>query len=206
MPEARYFTGIPCSAGHVTQRYTSNRRCCACQAEAVRRNRTNNPARAKELQKKHGRLSYAKHRESRLAENSAYRCANREKIRQSRKATYERTKAKRISYNVAYGLRNPEKTLAWRRKYESSHPEKKRQRRRTYQARKVGSMPVWANLAAIESVYVEAKRLTEMTGIVHHVDHIIPLAGRNVCGLHVEYNLQAIPWIDNLRKGRRLTA
>jgi 5-methylcytosine-specific restriction endonuclease McrA len=59
-------------------------------------------------------------------------------------------------------------------------------------------------LGRIAAVYAEAKRLTEETGIPHHVDHIIPLQGRDVSGLHVPWNLQVITGSDNSRKGNRL--
>ena len=54
--------------------------------------------------------------------------------------------------------------------------------------------------------YEEARRLTEETGIVHHVDHIIPINHPLICGLHVETNLQVLPAAENSRKGNRLTA
>lgn len=65
-------------------------------------------------------------------------------------------------------------------------------------------MPPWANPKAIRAVYAEAKRLTDATGIPHHVDHIIPLQGELVSGLHVETNLRAIPAVDNLRKHNKV--
>lgn len=61
-------------------------------------------------------------------------------------------------------------------------------------------LPPWANIDAIRAIYKEAKRQTKETGIPHQVDHIIPLRGRNVCGLHVESNLQIITKNENLKK------
>lgn len=63
--------------------------------------------------------------------------------------------------------------------------------------------PSWADHDAILAVYVEARRLTQETGTLHHVDHEIPLRGILVSGLHVHQNLRAIPAIDNLKKGNR---
>jgi 5-methylcytosine-specific restriction endonuclease McrA len=59
-------------------------------------------------------------------------------------------------------------------------------------------------LRAVVQIYAEARRLTDATGIMHHVDHIIPLHGRLVSGLHVENNLQILTAHDNLRKGNRV--
>jgi hypothetical protein len=60
--------------------------------------------------------------------------------------------------------------------------------------------PAWADAARIRAVYAEAERLTLTTGVTHHVDHVIPLKGKNVCGLHVHGNLRPLPWRENIQK------
>jgi 5-methylcytosine-specific restriction endonuclease McrA len=56
--------------------------------------------------------------------------------------------------------------------------------------------PLWANLSIIKRIYENAEGA--------HVDHIIPLQGELVCGLHVENNLQYLTPEENSRKGNKL--
>lgn len=72
-------------------------------------------------------------------------------------------------------------------------------------ARKLAA-PSWLtdrHLGEIDSVYAEAARLSEETGIAHQVDHIVPIKGKNVCGLHVPWNLQILTQSENAKKGNR---
>ena len=70
-------------------------------------------------------------------------------------------------------------------------------------ARKLRATPAWASLDAIKAVYVEAARITADTGIEHQVDHIVPLQGKTVSGLHVEHNLQILARPANQSKSNR---
>ena len=72
-----------------------------------------------------------------------------------------------------------------------------------WNAAKLQATPSWADLDAIEAVYIEAARLTRETGISHHVDPIYPLQSDWCCGLHVVENLQILPHVENVRKSNR---
>lgn len=76
-------------------------------------------------------------------------------------------------------------------------------------ARRAGidrATPAWADRKAIRDVYVEAMRLTKTTGVLHEVDHIVPLRGTGVSGLHVHWNLRAIPHFENRAKSNKVLA
>lgn len=60
--------------------------------------------------------------------------------------------------------------------------------------------PSWANDFFLEEAYLLAKLRTDVTGIAWHVDHIQPLRGKDVCGLHAETNIQVIPASLNYKK------
>jgi 5-methylcytosine-specific restriction endonuclease McrA len=72
--------------------------------------------------------------------------------------------------------------------------------------RKRNAMPSWADREEIAKFYEKAARLSVETGIQHHVDHIIPIQGKDICGLHVPWNLRVITWRENLQKGDRWCA
>ncbi len=69
-------------------------------------------------------------------------------------------------------------------------------RAKLYRMRKQGQCPSWADIEAIKQIY-----LTCPDG--YHVDHIIPLKGKLVSGLHVETNLQHLPAKENMQKRNR---
>lgn len=100
-------------------------------------------------------------------------------------------------------LRTPE-VLVKLRRYSKRHYRRNKlmyvERCGRRRAIRIKACPVWANLTEIRRIYQRAAELTRATGIKHHVDHIVPLQGRNVCGLHVEQNLQVLSAKENLEK------
>ena len=64
--------------------------------------------------------------------------------------------------------------------------------------------PLWRDINKIREIYDECKRITKESGILHHVDHIVPLRGQNVSGLHVHQNLRIITADENQRKKNKL--
>lgn len=63
--------------------------------------------------------------------------------------------------------------------------------------------PIWADLNLIRQFYIEAKKLTELTGIQHVVDHVIPRKHPLVCGLHNHFNLQILTRKENSLKSNK---
>lgn len=104
------------------------------------------------------------------------------------------------------------------RKWTANNPEKKAEKNRKWRienraehnahaakrrAAKTQRTPAWADHEEIGMWYGVAEVLSR-GGVEFHVDHIVPLQGQEVCGLHSHDNLQVLPWFENLRKSAKL--
>ena len=145
--------------------------------------RAKNLERAREIERK----TKAKNRDKILARKAEYRRKNADKIRE---------------YNAAYNAKNEEMRRASRTKWVKNNPDLMmaiRARQRAYM-----SCPDWVDKGALDQIYRTRLEISERTGVEHHVDHIVPLRGKTVCGLHVPWNLQVIPAAENFRKSNKL--
>ena len=113
-----------------------------------------------------------------------YNLLNREKYLESKNSSYNKQQLKNLLYARQYRKNNPERRVALTVKY---------------RATKLRRTPIWANHFEIKMFYDVAKVLSR-GGVLFHVDHIVPLRGKEVSGLHVQDNLQVLPWHENLKK------
>jgi hypothetical protein len=83
---------------------------------------------------------------------------------------------------------------------------KRNQQQAEREHKKRNATPSWLTVEQrklMENVYWLARDLTVTSGEAYHVDHIVPIKGKLVCGLHVPWNLQILPSDLNLSKGNK---
>ena len=118
--------------------------------------------------------------------------ANRDKRRLAVQKSTERNK-----------LKNADRRSKSYAEYKKRHAGKVNAQNALRAKKKLCRTPRWLtadDLWIIEQAYDLAKQRTELFGFSWHVDHVIPLQGKKVSGLHVPTNLQVIPAVENLRK------
>jgi hypothetical protein len=187
-----YFTGVACKHGHTTYRYTKDRACSACVKTKVKRLSTVGGGNARRwAAKTPEQLAeiYAKRKEYYYKTQEA-RLEERRRSFEKLKSTDE-WRSKHRESNRAFKKANPGKVNA------------NTVKRRTAKMHRTPSWLTADDLWMIEQAYELAALRTKLFGFSWHVDHVLPLQGKKVSGLHVPNNLQVIPWKDNVSKANR---
>ncbi len=130
--------------------------------------------------------------EQRTAWLKKYKTANKELI---------------LERNKKYVEQNREVRKATMRSYRQKTKDMQAEYVRRRQAAKMQRTPKWLtedDVWVMREAYKLAKIRTDMFGFSWHVDHVLPLQGETVSGLHVPTNLQVIPWIENVRKHNKV--
>jgi hypothetical protein len=144
-----------------------------------------------------------------------------ENAKRLRKEWYERNKELTKERARAWHAANPEKVVEKNLKYKSKNKTKtseynkqwwfkNKNKRAAYEAKRRATLlqrtPEWltdTDLWVIEEAYHLAQLRTNLFNFPWHVDHIIPLQGKNVSGLHVPSNLRVIPGSENVKKSNK---
>ena len=134
------------------------------------------------------------------ASSKAWREVNVDKHKANNRAWYLANKEKVLHKQKVRDRANPEKKAAKYREWSQANPDKRRALNAKRRASELQRTPKWACFESIKKFYTCAKDLEELTGISFHVDHIIPLQGELVSGLHVETNLQILTAFENSSK------
>lgn len=180
----RYYTSRVCKSGHVAERLVSNASCLDCMLESNARAREKDPERFKAYSRDTGARF--------LANNPDYT-----------KTQYGLHKEKIKARTLAHQRDNPEmaraRRLRWKRKNAEWCAGWSAKRRQTLR-RQTHAWLTPDQIAEIDAIYFEA---ANKDGGPWHVDHIVPINGVSVCGLHVPWNLQILLAVENMQKGNR---
>jgi hypothetical protein len=148
-------------------------------------------ARDEENAKRLRREWYLRNRELTLARSKKWAEENPEKRSEILSKNRAKNKDSRNEYNRNWFADNPDKRASYEAKRRSVILQR---------------IPKWVDddeMWVIGEAYDLAQKRTQMTGKDWHVDHIVPLQGKNVSGLHVSSNIQVILGVENCRKHAR---
>lgn len=189
-----------------------------CSDKAQRQREANARWRAKNGDKARAanRAFYAANATREKERSKAYRKAHPEKVLEWKKARIVSGRSKIDKHT--FRVKHPERVKAARRAAYAKRREAELERMRAWRkanplkvrmngmdrlARKLQATPAWADPVAIREKYEAARAAVEIFGEAVHVDHIVPLRSKFVCGLHCEANLRLLPGKANQQKSNR---
>jgi len=152
---------------------------------------------------------YLANKDKLVERNKKWMLENKEKHRAYLKDWYESNKERVLAEDKEWYRNNKQVAADRDRKWRENNPGKVRERTANRREAVRKASPAWLtdnDKQNIRLIYKQAAEREKQTNIKYHVDHIVPLRAKNVCGLHVAWNLQVIPATENLIKNNKLAA
>ena len=143
------------------------------------------------------------HKEHRSIIGAVWRDANKDRLAGVRKEWRSKNKARSSDLGKLWNLNNKDRVIAVNRAWRLANPDKSNAAGTRRRTARMGATPKWADLKKIDAIYLACIRLNRESNDVFHVDHIIPIQSKLVCGLHCEANLQILTASENSSKGNR---
>ena len=138
------------------------------------------------------------------AKSAAWAKANPDRVKANNAAYYLVNPDKAKAASAVYYLANSDKAKAYSAVWAKAHPDKMSANTAIHRAKEAA--PKWLTEAHYDEMlafYTQAKQLELFDGEERHVDHIVPLQGKTVSGLHVPWNLQILTASENISKGNK---
>lgn len=137
------------------------------------------------------------------AQGVTSRC--KECVKKSNKKWMDKNKDYFTAYTKEWYQNNKNKVLIRCKEHYKNNKNQYTAKQAKRRAAQLLRTPKWADSEKIKAYYDVCSFFNEVNGYIkYHVDHIIPLQGKSISGLHVHTNLQIIPAKENLSKGNRI--